>query len=404
MLSQAEREPAPVPETGYISESRYVNVFFGFSLTLPQDVDFRDLVLPRLGKSRSIFGVQTQRNGLTTLRVGATQSIGNPTEEARKAATGVKGGWVKKIEIGGRQFWKSESKDRSRAGTMHTLIYATTMSGYTLQFMAVSFNGELAEELRHSFESITFVDPAQARAVAGDKARLFPVETEGTSNAPVSPTHIAQLSPGIVSANTYTNETLGLSFQFPVGWIVANKATQDKVVDFGHQFAYGSDPAAAREHEVATECGRILLLTTQYPQGARTDGVNPLVGIMAFDSDCLPGKHLPSSINDQQALRPLGMQMSRALSGTPFIGKGQNTLRAFMLQNRMMIDLSNEFKADVPNTKQPPDVFTSVIFTEDGNYWIALLFMHGSQSGRDELRKNIRIAFTTPTFGQSKTN
>jgi hypothetical protein len=406
MLSQAERGPAPIPETGYISDSRYVNAFFGFSLTLPQDIDFRDFVLPPLGKSRSIFGVQTQRNGLTALRVSATQSVGNPTDEARKAAAGVKGGSVKKVEIGGREFWKSESEESSRAGTMHTLMYATTMSGYTLQFMVVSYDGKLAKELRHSVESITFVDPAQAKVLAGNNARLFPAKTEGTSHAPVSPTHIAQLNPGIVSANTYTNNTLGFSFQFPAGWIVADKATQDKVVEAGHQFAYGNDPAAAREHEVATECGRILLSTTQYPEGTRTDGVNPLVGIMAFDSDCLPGMHLPSSINDQQVLRQLGMQMSRALSRTPFFGKGQNTLRAFMLQNRMMLDLSSEFKADIPNTKQPLDVFTSVIFTEDNNYWIAWLFMHGSQSGLDDLRKNIQIAFapSTSTTGQSKTN
>lgn len=184
MLSQVEREPAPIPETGYISDSHYVNAFFGFSLTLPQDVDFRDFVLPPLGKSHSIFGVQTQRKGLTALRVSATQNVGDPSDEARKAAAGVKGGSVKKVEIAGREFWKSESEESSRAGTMHTLIYATTMSGYTLQFMVVSFDGKLAKELRHSVESITFVDPAQAKVLAGNNARLFPAKTEGTSNAP----------------------------------------------------------------------------------------------------------------------------------------------------------------------------------------------------------------------------
>lgn len=165
MLSQAERDPAPIPETGYVSDSRYLNAFFGFLLPLPPDADFHDFALPSKGDSHSIFGVQTQRNGLTALTVRATQNTGNQTEDARKAAGGPKGLSVKKLEIGGREFWKSESEDGGRAGTMRTLIYATTMSGYTLQFMVVSFDGKLAKELRHSIESITFFDPAQAKGL-----------------------------------------------------------------------------------------------------------------------------------------------------------------------------------------------------------------------------------------------
>jgi len=406
LRAQEVQSSASVPETGYVSDSRYINAFFGFLLPLPQNGDFRDFVLPTMGNSHSIFGIQTQRNGLTALRVGATQSTGSPTDEARKAAAGPKGASVKKVEIGGREFWRSESEDKSGAGTIHTLIYATAMNGYTLQFVVVSFDQKLAKQLRQSIESMTFVDPVQARILAGTNARLFPVKTGNTSSAPVSPTHIAQLNPGFVSGNIYTNDTLGFSFQFPVGWIVADKATQNKVVEAGHQFVYGNNPAAAREHEVTNECGRIILSATQYPYSTRTDGVNPLVGIMAFDSDCLPGMHLPSSIDDQQVLRQLGVQMSRSLSGTPFFGKGQNTLRAFMLENRMMLDLSSAFKANVPNKKEPLDVFTSVIFTEDNNYWVAWLFMHGSQSGLDDLRRNIRIAFapSSSATGQSKTN
>lgn len=213
----------------------------------------------------------------------------------------------------------------------------------------------------------------------------------------LSPTHIAQLNPGVVSGNTYTNRTLGFALQFPAGWIVADKATQDKVMEAGHQFAYVNDPAAAREHEVAKQCGRMLLWTTQYPEGAKTGEVDPLVAILAFDSDCLPGVHLPSSMTDGDAIRQVGVQMSRALSGTPFIRSGQKALRAYMLQNRLMLDLSGEFKADAPDGKQPVDIYTSVVFTQDNNYWVAWIFMQGSQSGLDDLRNNVKIAFATST-------
>ena len=405
-LAQTVPESAPIPETGYISDSRYVNAFFGFLLPLPQDAGFRDFALPSLGKSHSIFGIQTQRKGLTALRVSATQSTGIPTDDARKEATGGKEASVKRVEIGGNEFWKSESEDESRAGTMHTLIYATAMSGYTLQFMVVSFDGKLAKELRHSIESITFFDPAQAKVLAGSNARLFPAKVEAAPSRPVSPTHIAHLQLGVVTGNTYTNDMLGFSFQFLPGWVVADKATQDKVVEAGHQLAYGNDPAAAHEHEVAQECGRILFSASQYPEGTKTDEVNPLVAIMAFDSACLPGIHLPTSTSDGDTIRQLGTQITKSLSGTPFIGKGRNTIRVFMLGSRMMLDLSSEFKVDLPTRKEPLDVFTSVIFTEDKDYWVMWLLMNGSQSGLGDLRKSSKVAFVPSDSApdQHKTN
>jgi hypothetical protein len=275
------------------------------------------------------------------------------------------------------------------------------MRGYTLQFMVVGFDGKLAKELRQSIESITFVDPAQAKSLAGSSARLFPAKIEGTPTPTVSPTHIAQLRLGVVSGNTYTNDTLGFSFQFPAGWVVADKATQDKVVEAGHQFAYGNDPAATREHEIAQECGRILLSATQYPEGTKTDGVNPLVAIMAFDSACLPGVHLPTSTSDGDAIRQLGTQITKSLSGTRFIGKGQNRIRAFTLLNRMMLDLSSGFKVNLPGKKEPLDVFSSLIFTEENDYWVMWLFMNGSQSGLDNLKNNVKIAFA-PSGGATE--
>ncbi len=392
-LTQIVQGPAPIPETGYVSDSRYVNAFFGFSMSVPQDAQFQDFALPAMGNSRSIFGLQTQRKGLTALTVSATESTGNPTDDAKKAAAGPKRASVKKVEIGGKEFWKSESEDDSRAGTMKTLIYATSLNGYTLQFMVVSFDGKLAKELRQSIESINFIDPTQAKVLAGSSARLFPAKAKGVPTPTISATHIAQLSLGVVTGNMYKNDALGFSFQFPSAWFVADKATQDKVVEAGHQFAYGNDPAAAREHGIAKECGRILLSASQYPEGTRSDDVNPLIAIMAFDSDCLPGVHLPNSTSDIDAIRQLGVQIGRSLSGTPFLGDGQNKIRAFVLQNRVMVDLSSQFKVNVPTRKQPLDVFSSIIFTEDSNYWVMWLFMNGSQSGLDDLRRNIRLAF-----------
>jgi hypothetical protein len=44
---------------------------------------------------------------------------------------------------------------------------------------------------------------------------------------------------GGVSGNTYKNDSLGFTNLFPAGWVVNDKTTQNKVIEAGHEFAYG---------------------------------------------------------------------------------------------------------------------------------------------------------------------
>ena len=398
-VPQATQQNGVGPETGYVSDSRYINAFFGFSLPLPPGADFHDLVIPSNGNSHFLFGLQVQQKGLTALTVRATKSNGTSTGEARIAVAGQKSQPVKRIEIGSREFWKGESQQKSQVGKVRSLTYTTAIDGYVLQFMVVSFDAKLTNELERSIESISFFDPAQAKALAGTNARVFPTRSENGPKAPATPHHIGQLAIGTVSGNVFTNNALGFSFQFPEGWVVADKTTQERVVNSGHEFAWGNDPAAVREHEAVEQCSRILLWTSKYAEGTKTDEVNPLIAIIAFDSACLPGVEFPHSTTDTDAIRRLAIQISRSLAGTPFIGKGQSSVRAFEVQNRVMLDLSSAFKVDVPSRKQPFDAFTSVNFTEDNGYWVMWMFMNGSQSGLDELKKDVKIAFTPLTNG-----
>lgn len=387
-------EEAVRPETGYISDSRYVNAFFGFSLPLPH-AEFSDFVFPTTGKFHFLLGLKQERKNLTTFIISATPISGDAAEEVRKAAAGPDKRQIKQAEIGGKEFWIAASMEKSPVGKQHAFTFATSMAGYTLQFVLLSFDAKLAGELRRSIESISFFDPAEAKVLAGDNARLFPVRREEMPVIPASSAQIAQLDPGVASGNTYTNRALGFSFQFPEGWVLSDKETQQKVMEAGHQAAYGNDPMAAREHETFQQCSRNLLWATQHPAGSRMEQLNPLIVIMAFDSGCLPGVHLPKSISDTESLRRLGTQFMTVLSGTPFLGNGQNSINAFMLQNRLMISLSSAFKVTAQK-KQPLNVFTSIILTEENDYWVAWMFMNGSQAGLEDLKKSIRIIFASP--------
>ena len=148
----AQSTPAPQtggpPEEAFVSRSKYTNAFFGFTLLLPQDTSLHDLSLPSGNPSRHfLFGLTSHDHGVTALTVTAASSE-SASADARKAASGSKGQNAKRVEIGGKEFWKSESQEKESGGKMWTVKYSAALMGYILEFDIVSFDGKLTSELR----------------------------------------------------------------------------------------------------------------------------------------------------------------------------------------------------------------------------------------------------------------
>jgi hypothetical protein len=392
----AQEASVVVPEAGFISSDRYTNAFFGFSLPLPQDSAFRGFQLPSNAASHSLFGLQAQKNGLTAFTIVATQMNGASSEQARKAASEPKGQNVKRTDIDGKEFWKGESQVKSSTGKMWSVTYVTPINGYLLKFLIVSFDGKLTEVLQHCVEATKFFDPAKAQEMAGSNSRAYNPAAPRNPNTMVAPSssRIGQLSPGVVSGNTYKNDALGFAYEFPAGWVVSDKAIQDKVIEAGHQFAWGDSPSAAREHTAFQQCGRVLLMSTKYPEGTKTEEYNPLVIVIAVDSECSPGAHFPSSIDDHDAIKEAAQQLVRSFAGTPFVSKGNNSVRAFVVQGHVMLEISGSFQVSPPGRNTPLDIYTSVDVTQLNGYLVGWGFMSGSQAGLQEL-KNTKIAFAS---------
>jgi hypothetical protein len=329
----------------------------------------------------------------------ASKSASASGEDARKAAAGPKGQGTKRVEIGGKEFWKSESQEKSQAGKMRNVTYATGLSGYVLEFHIMSFDARLTDELQHSIESISFFDPAQVGDVAGPDSR--PYRPAGNLAPVPSSSRVPNLEPGKVTGNIYSNDELAFSYEFPMGWTVADRATQEKVVEAGHQAAWGESSAAAREHQAAQQCTRTLLWVSKYQEGTKTEGVNPLIVVMAVDPACVPGAHFPASPDDRGGIGQLAEQVVRSFAGTPFIAKGQSSVRPFTVQGHLMLDISGVSTVSFAGHKSPLNIFTSFIFTAPKDYWVAWVLMSSSQAGLEELKKN-RVTFnsspqSTPT-------
>jgi hypothetical protein len=388
-----------LPEEGFVSRSKYTNAFFGFTLPFPQDIPLQGLSLPSRDPSRRfLFGLQSQRHGLTALTITAAQSGLASSEDAKKAASGPKGQSAKRIEISGKEFWKGESQNKGPAGKMRIVKYASALAGYVLEFNIVSFDSKLTDELEHSIESITFFDPAKAKEMAGADSQPYnpTVAPPRSSGGPVpQPSgRIKDLSPGTVSGNNYTNGALGLSYQFPAGWYVADKATQEKVIEAGHEAAWGNSPTAAREHEAAQKCMKILLWTNKYAEGTRTEDVNPLIVVSAADPDCFPNTKFPTSSDDQETIRQAAEALVRSFQGTPVVGQGSMKLGTLTAQGHLFLEVSGVSQVNVPGHPGPIELHNSMVFTSANNFWVIWMFSSGSEAGLQEL-KNTNITFSS---------
>jgi hypothetical protein len=392
----AQQASVAVPESGFISPDKYTNAFFGFSLPLPQDSAFRAFQLPPNGTSHNLFGLQAQKNGLTAFTIEATLKNGASSEQARNAASEPKAKDVKKIEIDGKEFWKGESQVKSSAGKMWSTNYVTIAHGYLLKFVIVSFDGKLPEALQHCIEASKFFDPAKAQEMAGSNSREYnPVARRNPNQlVPPSSTRIGQLSAGVVSGIAYKNDSLGFTYELPAEWVVNDKAIQDKTRDAGHQYAWGDSPSAASEHAAFQQCARVLLMATKYPEGTKTEGYNPLVVVIAVDSAGSPSAHFPSSIDDHDAVRESAQQLVRAFAGTPFVSKGHNSVRAFVIQGHVILEITGSFHVNSTGTNTPLDIYTSMDVAQLNGYWVGWAFASGNQSELQEM-KNTKVAFAS---------
>jgi len=404
-VMRAQYTPTPQAsgslEEGFVSRTKYTNAFFGFTLQFPQDTSLHGLSLPSGNPSRHfLFGLKSVEHGITALTVTAAPSGLASAEDARKAASGPKGQNAKRIEIGGKEFWKSESQDKGAAGKMWTVKYAAALMGYILEVDIVSFDGKLTNELERSIESVTFFNPEKAKEMAGADSQ--PYNTEGlprsTGAAVPQPSgRIKGLSEGTVSGNNYINAALGLSYQFPAGWHVADKATQDRVIEAGHEAAWGNSPSATREHETAQNCTRALLWTSKYPEGTRTEDVNPLIVLSVADPDCFPGIRFPTSSDDQETISQVGQALARSFQGAPLFGQGNMRLGTLTAQGHFFLEVSGVSKMNVPGHVAPVEAHNSMVFTSANNFWLIWIFSSGSEAGLQEL-KNTNITFSgSPT-------
>ena len=429
--SSVSGESAFVPEAAFVSPLKYTNAFFGFSLQLPQSTAFRQYSPVSSDPSRHfLFGLKavlvrslsfshpptggpppptvrppasraadgplltgssypnnptdSLQPTETILAITAEETHGVSSQAAQRVVSTEKGTKLIDVEIGGKQFSKSESEEKGSAGKMRFVDFATLLDGYIVEFKITSFDDKLAAQLQQSIESLTFFDPTKAMEIAGPESK------------PYVANRIRNLGSGTMVGNTYANHDLGFSYQFPAGWVASAATTLDDVVGVGRKEPPGRGPSRpVVDLEATQQCTRVLLWVKQNPEGVKTDEINPEIVVVATDPACLPAFHFPTSASDRDGAKQAGQQIATSFAGAPFIGQGQHSFNSFAVGEHVIIDLWNS-----PTTPEPAHnfVFTSLECTMAGDYLLTWIFESDNPIELDRL-KRIPIQWTSLSIG-----
>jgi hypothetical protein len=380
------------PETGFLSPSKYTNAFFGFSISLPQNAGLREktLTLNRGPRDHLLIGVHSPSKDLVSFTITAKEVPGGSEKEARKSGAGPDSSKPKETKIGGKTFWRSESLTKIGSRNMQTLVFSTAMDNYALQFEVISFNPEITLEIERDIEQLTFFDPSRAKVMAGADSKPY---VPGASRFPA--TRIAQLSAGSISGNVYRNEELGFRYEFPQGWVLMSKATQEKVAAAGHQFIWGNSPTIQEEHEAESQCTRNLLFVTRHLEDSKVGQFNSRVLLMAVDPKCAPDSSFPKTVDDRKAMQRIAKQIVQYFK----IGTKSSTaparVRAFNNAGRLMVEISQSFTLSDPGPSDPATILSSTLLMQAGDYWVMWMFAAHDKNELEELR-NTKIFFDAP--------
>jgi hypothetical protein len=382
--SNSPANPADVgPETAFISPSTYTNAFFGFSFKLPKGVPFREVAIPPADASKGfLFGVEAglikgafnPHAVVSLMTIVYKRSERNSGEEAEKFVAGTKNISPTHLTIGGKDFWKNRFEDKAKPGKVHTVFYATALDNYAIEITIGSNDAELTTQLEQGVESMVFFDPPKAAEIAGPGCRLY--DPSGR--------HIARLNPGTVWAHNYLNPDLGLAYQFPSGWMVADQDTRSKIIEDNHQAAWGNTSPAAEQHFAIERCTRYLSIVNRYLPGTKTEEINPGIALLVIDPACFPPDiRFPSDVKYDEALTQLSKAMLAIFADAPFLGNAQNFRGLYSDAGHIWIEFSSTANVKVAEGKSPLTAYATIELTAVKDYWVAWMFMAGSQSELD---------------------
>ena len=313
--SAAPAADANYPEQAYLSASRYVNAYFGFSFDLPPEAHLhavpepasRDGSIPLLALTgpapadAQVFIVAIPTAGgkgdaKLLMRQALDQDLYRGVEELRS---------LSKTNLSGHEFYFFET----RRGIEQHMLMATTAGDYVLRVVLASHDEKTVKRLESAFQHATFFAPADARQYVSAEAKPY----DGPS---ISSHRLAMLDrdpparhidAGNMSGDFYENSMLGFSYRIPQGWSIEKQsAVEPAVEEYRIKEDLGRPSMGGVERKLVDDCSRTLF--SAWAQRPGPDGQVSYddfgeVTVSAISLGCFPNISFPANATDRDAFK-----------------------------------------------------------------------------------------------------
>jgi len=217
-------------------------------------------------------------------------------------------------------------------------------------------------------------------------ALILAILAAGAFGQGSSKSQISQLPDGTLSGDTYTNDAVGVSYEFPNGWTATADVKGPTRIDVRHPRA------------LANQCSKVLLSLNA--PGKVSGRFSSFAILLAIDPACLSGPPFPQSVSESEKIKKVAQKIAKAFSDTPYVSPFGNTVHPFDSQGRLTIRLTaaviiNAIEGEPAPRKEPLRVQTSFTFTELNGYWVAWAFIADDNSAAE--LQSVKVVFKNPS-------
>ena len=307
------RQLGHYPDEGLLSNYRYANAFFGFSVDLPADAGLRPTptsnpvdgsiaLLEMIGSSPQRCLMAISAYPVSNKEPAARRMLRQELDEELSIGVEELHG-LTRTTIAGRLFFYFET----RRGIDQHAIYATDLEGYTLRFVAAGRDAKAVQQLEAAVTRIKFFPPESVHDYIGVGAHVY--------NGPAIPYHVIEqlktdppahkLDAGGVKGNFYENRALGFGYELPDGWHYGREAVVMPAVEHSRESNLGKPAISDSQRELLKACERTLVSAWRklpQPTGEISYDDFGEVTISAMSLACFPNAKFPDVKNGKDSL------------------------------------------------------------------------------------------------------
>lgn len=395
--ASAPQSAARYPDEGFLSNYRYANAYFGFSVDLPADAALRPIpssnptdgsiaLLETIGSApqHSVMAIsaypspEKHPDARLLLRRELDDELSIGVEELHG---------LTKTSIAGHPFVYFET----RRGIDQHAIYATDLDGYTLRFIAAGRDAKLVQQLEAAVTHMRFFPPESIDDFAGVGARPY--------NGPAIPYRVVEqlksdpparkLETGGVVGNVYENHALGFGYELPRGWHYGTEAAVMPAVERGRDHDLGKPAVSASQRALLKSCERTLVSAwRKMPEATGEIAYQDFgeVTISAMSLACFPNVKFPDLKAGKDSLSDFVVAYSL---GHPII-QDMKDARAFDRDGRTFILMDGTVAYHVDGDDLSRRVSVALALTKHRGYVLSFFFAAPHEAElRDLMNSNL---------------